>query len=104
MWLGLRQDKTIELVSFTLILFCDFYWLIEIDDGYHGMLPMFFIKCPLPVVYFDQLLGACAPREGVIIDWPLKRLFNDARDVILTSRIDVMEVEDDDDERMLLEP
>ena len=25
------------------------------------------------------------PREGVIIEWPLKRLFKDARDVIITS-------------------
>ena len=37
------------------------------------------------------------PREGVIIEWPLNGHFNDARDVILMSRTDVRELEDDDD-------
>ena len=34
-------------------------------------------------------------REGVIIDWPLKRLFIDPRDVILTSRNDIRALADD---------
>ena len=40
----------------------------------------------------------CSAREGVIIDWPLNRLFNNARDVILTSRTDVKEMDNDDDD------
>ena len=35
------------------------------------------------------------PREGVIIDWPLKRLFIDPRDVILTSQTDNRGLADD---------
>ena len=43
------------------------------------------------------------PREGVIIEWPLKRLFNDARDVILTSRNDVRGFAGDDNgDKMLI--
>ena len=37
-------------------------------------------------------------REGVIIEWPLNGQFHDARDVILTSRTDVREMVDDDDD------
>ena len=37
-------------------------------------------------------------REGAIIEWPLNGQFHDARDVILTSRTDVREMVDDDDE------
>ena len=35
-------------------------------------------------------------REGVIIEWPLNGQFHDARDVILTSQIDVREMVDHD--------
>ena len=38
------------------------------------------------------------PREGVIINWPLKHLFYDARDIILTSQTDIREMDDDDDD------
>ena len=38
------------------------------------------------------------PREGVIIECPLIHLFNDARDVILTPRKDVRQLDDDDDD------
>ena len=34
----------------------------------------------------------------MIIEWPLNGQFHDARDVILTSRTDVREMVDDDDE------
>ena len=34
----------------------------------------------------------------MIIEWTQNVLFHDARDFILTSRTDVMEVEDDDDD------
>ena len=34
----------------------------------------------------------------MIIGWTLKRLLNDAWDVILTSRTDVREMDDDDDD------
>ena len=37
--------------------------------------------------------------EGVIIEWPLNGQFNDARDVILTSWIDVKEMEDNDNNK-----
>ena len=37
-------------------------------------------------------------REGVIIEWPLNGQFHDARDVILTSRTDIREMVDDDDD------
>ena len=42
------------------------------------------------------------PREGVIIEWTLNGLFHDARDVILTSPTDVMEMEDNDNELTLV--
>ena len=42
---------------------------------------------------------ALQPREGVIIEWTQNVLFHDARDVILMYQTDVMEVEDDDDEK-----
>ena len=38
------------------------------------------------------------PREGEIIDWPLKRLFNDAHDVISTLPTKVREMEDNDND------
>ena len=38
------------------------------------------------------------PREGVIIECPLNGQYHDARDVILTSRTDVREMVDDDDD------
>ena len=37
-------------------------------------------------------------REGVIIECPLNGQYHDARDVILTSRTDVREMVDDDDD------
>ena len=36
------------------------------------------------------------PREGVIIECPLNHLFHDARDVILTSRNDVRQLDNDE--------
>ena len=41
---------------------------------------------------------ASTPREGVIIECPLNGQYHDARDVILTSRTDVREMVDDDDD------
>ena len=38
------------------------------------------------------------PREGVIIECPLIHLFHNARDVILTSRNGVRQLDDDDDD------
>ena len=37
-------------------------------------------------------------REGMIIESPPFHLFHDVRDVIITSRTDVREMEDDDDD------
>ena len=42
------------------------------------------------------------PREGVIIEWPLNGQFNNACDIILTSRIDVREMEDNDNDNEML--
>ena len=39
----------------------------------------------------------CRAREGVIIEWPLNGLFNGAVTVIITSRTDVREMNDNDD-------
>ena len=44
------------------------------------------------------MLEECKPREGVIIECPLNGQYHDTRDVILTSRTDVREIVDDDDE------
>ena len=44
------------------------------------------------------VLSCLGPREGVIIQWPLNGQFHDARGVILTSRTDVREMVDDDDD------
>ena len=38
------------------------------------------------------------PRLRVIIEWPLKRLFNNARDMIITSWTDAREMEDNDND------
>ena len=42
------------------------------------------------------------PRVGVIIDCPQKDLFNDARDVIITSQMAVSEMVNDDHEQPLV--
>ena len=59
------------------------------------------MKCP--VFKCHSKSRHCLPREGVIIEWPLNGHFNDARDVVLTSRTEVRELDDDDDDpdRML---
>ena len=36
------------------------------------------------------------PREGVIIEWPLKWQFHDPNTDVLTSRTDVREMQDND--------
>ena len=40
-------------------------------------------------------------REGVIIEWPQKRIFYERRDIIITSRTDVREMVDQDLESTL---
>ena len=47
------------------------------------------------------LINCRIPREGVIIVCPLIHLFHDALDVILTSRNNVRQLDDDDDEPTL---
>ena len=44
------------------------------------------------------MAGQFRPREGVIIECPLKRLFNDVCEVIITSRTDARGFPSDDDD------
>ena len=39
------------------------------------------------------------PREGVIIEWPLNGQFHDAVTDVLTSRINIRDLADDDDDK-----
>ena len=50
----------------------------------------------------SQPVFGCQPMEGVIIEWPLNRLFNNVVTIIITSRTDVREINDDDDDDIQL--
>ena len=60
--------------------------------------PRTFIKCSTKKLNLILRLKA---REGVIIEWPLNGQFNDAVTDVLTSRTDVREVVDHDDDHEL---
>ena len=62
----------------------------ENKTGYKASGKQFFGEQNPSVVYFDQCLECCAPREGVIMEWPLNDLFNDGRVVIISSGMAVI--------------
>ena len=51
----------------------------------------------------DSFLGSYKfSREGVIFEWPLIVLLNDARDIILTSRTNIRQLADHDNDNVKL--
>ena len=53
---------------------------------------------PAQAKFLVEVLQTYSTRVGVIIECPLNGLFPDSRDVILTSRTTVGELDDDDDD------